>query len=334
MRWIMKRFLTLFLFCVTLAITPAVFCSAQDVQEGNATWYKTDSLNLGASHAKLPLGTRLRVTNLNNYKVVYVTVTNRIPNSPDRVLDISAEAARIIEMTDTDITPVSFEVVSGFSTESLFPEPGMAAILAEAEPESFDETEPDDIPEITAVTAEDEPEDEEPLPPPQPPVRVTVPAGSNDTVKPDVTPVPQAPTVTVTRVDTDSQGIAVKVIINVNGQEHIIDIPNVMETAVPAPAPAAAAPVRSSARAASVVPKMPDPSSKKVYRVQAGAYSTTAFAQECYDRLKDAGFSPAFERYNNLYRVVVSGVKAADMQEVSRRLGAAGFAEVWIREEN
>ena len=82
------------------------------------------------------------------------------------------------------------------------------------------------------------------------------------------------------------------------------------------------------------MPAMPDPKGRSIYRVQVGAFSSTAFAQECFDKLKSAGFSPAFERNGTIYRVVVSGVRAADMAQVAQRLGNAGFSEAWVREEN
>jgi hypothetical protein len=50
-------------------------------------------------------------------------------------------------------------------------------------------------------------------------------------------------------------------------------------------------------------------------------------------RLKAAGFSPAFERYSNLYRVVLSGIPSAEVSLLAQRLGSAGFSEAWIREE-
>jgi hypothetical protein len=46
------------------------------------------------------------------------------------------------------------------------------------------------------------------------------------------------------------------------------------------------------------------------------------------------GFTPAYERYGDMYRVVLSGVRARDMPEVARLIGYAGFREILIREEN
>jgi cell division protein FtsN len=83
-----------------------------------------------------------------------------------------------------------------------------------------------------------------------------------------------------------------------------------------------------------IIPKLPDPNSGRVYRIQVAAFSHAALAQVCFDRLKAAGLSPAYEKNGSLYRVVLSGIKAADVSNVAQRLTAAGFTEAWIREES
>jgi cell division septation protein DedD len=104
---------------------------------------------------------------------------------------------------------------------------------------------------------------------------------------------------------------------------------------VPPAAPPAAAPAAPPAYRPSmnVTPGMPNPSGNGVYRVQVGAFSNTGNAQQCFNRLKSAGFTPFYEQYGSLYRVVLTGIQAADMAGVIRRLEAAGFREAWIREE-
>ena len=47
-----------------------------------------------AAHRKLPCGTRLRVKNLSNGRVMKVTVRDRGPSDKDLVLDLSRRAAR------------------------------------------------------------------------------------------------------------------------------------------------------------------------------------------------------------------------------------------------
>jgi len=78
---------------------------------------------------------------------------------------------------------------------------------------------------------------------------------------------------------------------------------------------------------------MPDPHGNGIYRVQLGAFSSTALAERCFNRLKSAGFTPYYEQYGSLYRVVITGVKAVDMAGVICRLESAGFTEAWVREE-
>jgi len=102
---------------------------------------------------------------------------------------------------------------------------------------------------------------------------------------------------------------------------------------VPSAAPPAAPPAPAYRPSINVTPGMPDPNSNGVYRVQVGAFSNTGNAQQCFNRLKSAGFTPFYEQYGNLYRVVLTGIQAADMTGVIRRLEAAGFTDAWIREE-
>jgi cell division septation protein DedD len=127
--------------------------------------------------------------------------------------------------------------------------------------------------------------------------------------------------------------------VTVNDRDYLIEIPGDGQTparAVPATPSAVSPPAvtSSAAAAARIIPSMPDPNSNAVYRVQVGAYANRNIAREAFDRLRAAGFSPAYEPHNNLHRVVVSGVRAADIPQVARRLGAAGFPSAWIRKEN
>ena len=93
----------------------------------------------------------------------------------------------------------------------------------------------------------------------------------------------------------------------------------------------ASAPAAGIDGPAVIRPRMPETG---VYRVQVGSFARTALAMGCFDRLRSAGFSPMFEPFAGMYRVVVSGIAAADMPEVAVRLGGAGFREVWIRRES
>jgi cell division protein FtsN len=78
---------------------------------------------------------------------------------------------------------------------------------------------------------------------------------------------------------------------------------------------------------------MPDPASRTLYRVQVGSFLDQANAVNAFDRLRAAGFSPAYEQYNEYYRVVLTGVRAGEMESIARRLGNANFKEALLREE-
>jgi rare lipoprotein A len=64
-----------------------------------------------AAHRTLPFGTRVRVTNLANDKSVEVTITDRGPKAPDRMLDLSLDAARTLGITDQGVVEVRAEVL-------------------------------------------------------------------------------------------------------------------------------------------------------------------------------------------------------------------------------
>jgi rare lipoprotein A (peptidoglycan hydrolase) len=64
-----------------------------------------------AAHRSLPFGTRVRVSDIATNKSVIVTITDRGPNTPGRVLDLSLDAARTLAMTDRGVAPVRAEVL-------------------------------------------------------------------------------------------------------------------------------------------------------------------------------------------------------------------------------
>lgn len=66
---------------------------------------------LTAAHRTLPLGTRLRVMNLENGRIVVVRVNDRGPYVAGRALDLSHEAARALGMVERGVVPVRFDVI-------------------------------------------------------------------------------------------------------------------------------------------------------------------------------------------------------------------------------
>ncbi len=66
---------------------------------------------LTAAHRTLPLGTRLRVTNVANGRSVIVRVNDRGPFVGNRLIDVSLGAAREINMVRSGKAQVRLEIV-------------------------------------------------------------------------------------------------------------------------------------------------------------------------------------------------------------------------------
>ena len=82
-----------------------------------------------------------------------------------------------------------------------------------------------------------------------------------------------------------------------------------------------------------MLPGAPAARDSALYRVQVGAFSARLNAQEAFDRLLNAGFSPVFEVQGGLTRVQIPWVRGYELQAIGQRLHSLGFQEVWIRTE-
>jgi rare lipoprotein A len=91
---------------------------------GHASWYggahhgrttasgeRFDMYALTAAHPSLPFGTRLRVVNLANDRVVVVRVNDRGPTVRGRILDLSYAAARALDAVRAGVIPVRITVL-------------------------------------------------------------------------------------------------------------------------------------------------------------------------------------------------------------------------------
>lgn len=98
---------------------------AEDFQNGAASWYgdyfhgkKTssgdtfDMYGYTAAHRNLPLGTLATVTNLENGEQVVVTINDRGPYIDGRIIDLSYEAARSIEMVEDGVMEVAVGILA------------------------------------------------------------------------------------------------------------------------------------------------------------------------------------------------------------------------------
>lgn len=79
------------------------------VKMSDGTKYHRDSMT--CAHKTYPLGTTLKVTNLNNGKEVFVQVTDRGPHGRGRIVDLSYAAAKELDIVRSGIASVSVEKV-------------------------------------------------------------------------------------------------------------------------------------------------------------------------------------------------------------------------------
>jgi rare lipoprotein A len=70
-----------------------------------------DRRALTAAHKTLPLGTRVRVTNITNGKSTVVRINDRGPFKGGRIIDLSEAAAQQVDMTGPGLARVAIEVV-------------------------------------------------------------------------------------------------------------------------------------------------------------------------------------------------------------------------------
>ncbi len=94
------------------------------IEVGYASYYSTefkgrrtasgeifDPMKLTAAHKKLPFGTLVKVTNLENHKSVIVRINDRGPFVKGRIIDLSYKAALKIGLVSKGVAKVKLEVV-------------------------------------------------------------------------------------------------------------------------------------------------------------------------------------------------------------------------------
>jgi hypothetical protein len=274
----MRRFLLVLLG--GLLLNTAVFAQvSSSVQIGRAT-HDLQVAGMNAAHPGIPLGSRVKIANIETGKEIEVTIINRIPLSATRIIDLSPAAWRALDLTaDTDV-------------EVRFVPP--SPLLAE------ESSEVDEEPSISTGAQEGG-------------QRVTV------QVHPD-----ESPDIEENADENIVENIAE------NTAENIVE-----NTVKKAPENAGkddpAALVLSHTRI-KVVPGLPNPNSRKLYRLQVGAYARKENADFAECALKAAGFETRREARGSLTRVLAVGIAAADVKSAVQAIESAGFDEVWVRE--
>ncbi|EQA35317.1 rare lipoprotein A [Leptospira inadai serovar Lyme str. 10] len=136
------------------ATLPAKKSSEGDFDEiGYSSWYGPkfhgkptasgetfDKTKLTAAHPSLPLGSVVKVKNLENDKEVLVRVNDRGPFAKDRIIDLSEKAAETLDFKDVGIARVGLKVVSKGGkdeSEDLENAEDEEALLNESKPEKL-----------------------------------------------------------------------------------------------------------------------------------------------------------------------------------------------------
>ena len=92
----------------------ATYYGGNDGFEGkrmaNGDRFYSDNINI-AAHPTLPLGSKLKVTNLATHRIIYVEVTDRMPRR-DKVIDLSKGGARALGMHYNGTSTVELTLVS------------------------------------------------------------------------------------------------------------------------------------------------------------------------------------------------------------------------------
>ena len=104
---------TLFVFC---AVALGMGCDASATELGLASFYGAQGLT--AAHRSLPMGSRVRVLNLDNGRSVIVRIVDRGPFIHGRVIDVSTAAAVTLGFRDAGLAHVRIERISAETLEA------------------------------------------------------------------------------------------------------------------------------------------------------------------------------------------------------------------------
>ncbi|HEU4686646.1 MAG TPA: septal ring lytic transglycosylase RlpA family protein [Nitrospira sp.] len=95
-------------------------------QAADGTIYDMEGLT--AAHRTFPLGSIVRVVNLNNGRFLFLKITDRGPYVKGRILDLSHAAAVRLGIEESGLAPVQVEIVGERRPDALLPSEVLAAL--------------------------------------------------------------------------------------------------------------------------------------------------------------------------------------------------------------
>jgi rare lipoprotein A len=114
----------------TISIPHIAFAGANGVKTtcGGASWYSLRSRTasgermnpaaMTAAHKTLPLGSRVKVTNLSNNRSIVVTINDRGPFVKGRLIDLSKGAAQRLDFVSSGVARVQIAPADGSGAPS------------------------------------------------------------------------------------------------------------------------------------------------------------------------------------------------------------------------
>jgi rare lipoprotein A len=268
----------------------------------------------------------LKITNKHNNRTVVVRVNDRGPFVSARIIDLSQGAAEQLDMISTGTAPVLVESLEAIalptdngrpvrppSQEILSPPAAPVPRVSAASRTSTGRQYPDRDLETQGLPSR---------------------SNASAAVPPASAPAPAAVSVSGTPAPVVADAFTGRSAPKRTAPVRQNQTPAIQSEPVPQPAVAVQPqPQALSLPPAEIKPGIPRAGTGKSYRLQIGAYKVPRHAVDTFDKLKSAGLNPAYERAGEVYRVVLAGIKAEDVESIAGKLGNAGFKEAVIREE-
>jgi len=295
-------------------------CMAQNWQARHQIGTATQEMKaegMSAAHSKIPVGSKAKVTNPANGLEIEVTITREMPESPNRIIDLSPSAARALDINSggpvivaslnqqTPSTPGNsagpsseVEVQMGkqpfyitinnyiINPDKAIPPENRQEYPAQKDQASYAPQAPDTVAALSAV---------------QPTEPSAGPPSAPLTAQPAAAQAPAQPEAPAA----------------------------VQPEALPEKTPLFTAPPVNDPQ---IIPGLPNPNTDKVYRLLVGTYPGVDGAFRIYQQLQAAGFDVVQEQAGDMCKVFAADIPASRVYYAAKRLGAIGFSQIWIQE--
>jgi len=337
-------------------------CMAQSWQARHQIGTATQEMmadGMSAAHSKISIGSKAKVTNPANGLEIEVTIVRQIPESPNRIIDLSPSAARALDISSggpvivaslsqqTSSTPENpatsseVEIQKGkqpfnITINNYIINPNKPVL-----PGNRQEAAPKDA-ELAALSAALLAAIPAAVPPAQPvtqpypaelPVSPPAPQPVVQPPPPSVQPAPQpaAQPAVQPEVPPPAPPVAQQI------AQPVVQ-PVVQPAPQPAAQPVAQPPVQPTTFTSppvyepQIIPGLPNPNTDKVYHLLVGTYPGVDSAFPVCKQLQAAGFDVAQEQAGEMCKVFAAGIPASRVYYAAKRLGAIGFSRIWIQE--